>query len=720
MNLSQRFALLTTTCLLPVTAIPAGATNVENVNMIFSADATYLWSGTYDWPDDPDQGPVTGADFFFNDGTEHTWKLNNGATVILEQTGNQSGGRIFVGSGGDGEITFTSDAGVPGRISARYNAFAAMRIGETPGNHSGTVNIEGGVTFESGWIFGEGSGTRSLNIHDGLFAVFSNNPDRRLNGIDVTIGPNGALWVEDSAADVVDVDSFEAFAAGATLQATDWPLVFTNNQPRNAIVGGTVNGTLITAAPPPVEPLVLVPKVPLLFVFAHADDESIFGGGVLPYYAQTRKLPVATLIMVTRNPNGSYPITSGPTSRIDEVRRAMDVYAGNSPGTGALHGTDYYTGNIVLAEGGLIDTGCCSVPPYDSWGDAGTGFGWGTSSGVTQLTPGFGNTEGIADGRLAAAIAVARQIRRFRPDVLVSCHDLEGDYGHSNHTATAIACIDAITMAADPAIDIDGLAPWQAKKLYLRGGPNDNRDTISYHFSHPEFPGTFTSSGGLHPLFHDFFEEPSLGSSTPRQIAQAGLQQHASQGPFVVSSVFNASGSFYGNHSEWWTLYHSEIGADAILPPFTISGDTTGTTYSGWARGDFFGNLTVFADRDFDGLADDWEIHYFGSLAAADPFADPDGDGQTNLFEFIAGLDPLAPDTPDFAISNDAEMIHFTIPAAEGPGYDGLTRHWRLLRSTDLQDWSEVVGEGIADGSPVSIPTSPGIRGFYRLQLELR
>ncbi len=246
MNLSQRFALLTTTCLLPVTAIPAGATNVENVNMIFSADATYLWSGTYDWPDDPDQGPVTGADFFFNDGTEHTWKLNNGATVILEQTGNQSGGRIFVGSGGDGEITFTSDAGVPGRISARYNAFAAMRIGETPGNHSGTVNIEGGVTFESGWIFGEGSGTRSLNIHDGLFAVFSNNPDRRLNGIDVTIGPNGALWVEDSAADVVDVDSFEAFAAGATLQATDWPLVFTNNQPRNAIVGGTVNGTLIT------------------------------------------------------------------------------------------------------------------------------------------------------------------------------------------------------------------------------------------------------------------------------------------------------------------------------------------------------------------------------------------------------------------------------------------------------------------------------------------
>jgi hypothetical protein len=42
-----------------------------------------------------------------------------------------------------------------------------------------------------------------------------------------------------------------------------------------------------------------------------------------------------------------------------------------------------------------------------------------------------------------------------------------------------------------------------------------------------------------------------------------------------------------------------------------------------------------------DGLGDDWQVQHFGEgnpLAA--PALDPDGDGQTNAFEFIAGLTP--------------------------------------------------------------------------------
>ena len=45
-----------------------------------------------------------------------------------------------------------------------------------------------------------------------------------------------------------------------------------------------------------------------------------------------------------------------------------------------------------------------------------------------------------------------------------------------------------------------------------------------------------------------------------------------------------------------------------------------------------------------DGLGDDWQGQYFGQnnpLAA--PNADPDGDGQTNQFEFTAGLAPNDP-----------------------------------------------------------------------------
>ena len=46
-------------------------------------------------------------------------------------------------------------------------------------------------------------------------------------------------------------------------------------------------------------------------------------------------------------------------------------------------------------------------------------------------------------------------------------------------------------------------------------------------------------------------------------------------------------------------------------------------------------------DIDNDGLPDAWEIQYFGSRTAGDPNADSDGDGYSNLQEYLAGTDPL-------------------------------------------------------------------------------
>jgi hypothetical protein len=50
-------------------------------------------------------------------------------------------------------------------------------------------------------------------------------------------------------------------------------------------------------------------------------------------------------------------------------------------------------------------------------------------------------------------------------------------------------------------------------------------------------------------------------------------------------------------------------------------------------------------DADRDGLPDDWEYHYFGSLAA-DRHGDPDGDGFDNLAEFAFGTDPNVASSP--------------------------------------------------------------------------
>lgn len=42
-----------------------------------------------------------------------------------------------------------------------------------------------------------------------------------------------------------------------------------------------------------------------------------------------------------------------------------------------------------------------------------------------------------------------------------------------------------------------------------------------------------------------------------------------------------------------------------------------------------------------DGIADAWQVQYFGpDNPLADPLLDPDGDGHTNRFEFVAGLIP--------------------------------------------------------------------------------
>lgn len=329
----------------------------------------------------------------------------------------------------------------------------------------------------------------------------------------------------------------------------------------------------------------------VMVVHAHADDEGIFGGGVLPYYAQTLGLKVVDLYMTTRDPNGSYPLYSGSgVSRVQELRNAMDTYAGQPVGSGTVNALGHYvTGNITVVEGGMIDTGCCNSDPSGSWNDSSDGVSWGSSRNTTQLTPGYGNVLGIADGRQAAAMVIAREIRRFRPTIVASVHDLEGDYGHENHTATAIGTIEGYDLAADPNVVIEGLPAWRAQKLYLRGSLNDNY----YRGANPANGiiqwGSFSPTAGLNALFQDRFETPSINGASPRTVANAGLDRHVSQSPQDVSSVFATGEPLDGHHSEWWTLYRSTVGADPVST-FTLAGDLTGSTYTNWARGDFFQN----------------------------------------------------------------------------------------------------------------------------------
>ena len=102
---------------------------------------------------------------------------------------------------------------------------------------------------------------------------------------------------------------------------------------------------------------------------------------------------------------------------------------------------------------------------------------------------------------------------------------------------------------------------------------------------------------------------------------------------------------------------------------------TAGAVYQNTAasmQGTFGGftgplNLTVldsipdnFGSYAGDGVGDDWQVQYFGlpPNANAGPNADFDGTGQTNLFKYIAGLNPL-------------DGSRFTLLIAPVPGLPG-------------------------------------------------
>ena len=106
---------------------------------------------------------------------------------------------------------------------------------------------------------------------------------------------------------------------------------------------------------------------------------------------------------------------------------------------------------------------------------------------------------------------------------------------------------------------------------------------------------------------------------------------------------------------------------------------------------DFSDELMWVYDGDADEMSDIWEDAHLptGNPADSAPDGDEDGDGASNLGEFVAGTDPLDPSS-SAAInilptpSGDHITVSFHAPAASGTGYSGLTRHYALEVCTDL------------------------------------
>ena len=156
-------------------------------------------------------------------------------------------------------------------------------------------------------------------------------------------------------------------------------------------------------------------RADLLLLPTHGDDEFVFFGGMIPYYAGERGLKVQVAYL---------------TNHWSQILRPHEVLD-------------------ALWHAGLRNYPVIG-PFEDAWADS------------------LEEAEAIFS-RYDAAVYLTEQIRRFKPSVIIG-HDLMGEYGHGQHVLQAVSLTDAVLAAGDASIfpeSAQKYGAWNTPKMYL-------------------------------------------------------------------------------------------------------------------------------------------------------------------------------------------------------------------------------------------------------------
>lgn len=155
----------------------------------------------------------------------------------------------------------------------------------------------------------------------------------------------------------------------------------------------------------------------------------------------------------------------------------------------------------------------------------------------------------------------------------------------------------------------------------------------------------------------------------------------------------------------------------------TVRGDYLRIDVQGFhADGSYIGVMDSFEigvdpgpDTDGDGLRDPWEnaqgLDPQNASGSQGADGDPDGDGQTNTEEFLAGTAPVDP-----ASVLEIETLTGTAPDFQLTWRSAPGKAYHIETSTDLQAWSTVTEPG---GGPRVIPASAGAHTTAPVALSL-